>query len=68
MTPMSSVQNPFLMLVQPEVVLAAVQKSEKLGRLNRHLCRPLDRPLIPTVANADAAGSGPSDIDEDDEL
>jgi hypothetical protein len=28
---------------QPEVVLAAIAKSERLGQLNRHLCRPLDR-------------------------
>jgi hypothetical protein len=37
--------NPFLLMVNPEVVLAAVEKSERLGQLNRHLCRPLDRPV-----------------------
>lgn len=36
--------NPFMLLVHPEAVFAAVEKSERLGRLNRHLCRPLDRP------------------------
>ena len=37
--------NPFMLLVHPEAVLAAVEKSERLGQLNRHLCRPLDRPF-----------------------
>jgi hypothetical protein len=38
-------RNPFMLLVHPEAVFAAVEKSELLGRLNRHLCRPLDRPV-----------------------
>lgn len=37
-------QNPFRALIQPEIVLAAVESSEPLSRLNRHQCRPLDRP------------------------
>jgi hypothetical protein len=37
-------RNPFMMLINPEVVLAAIEKSERLGQLNRQLCRPLDRP------------------------
>lgn len=53
MSPMSSVQNPFMLMVQPEVVLAAIQKSEKLGSLNRHLCRPLDRPMAQPAAGPD---------------
>jgi hypothetical protein len=43
MTQPSQVSNPFMLMVQPEVVLAAIEKSERLSRLNRHLCRPLDR-------------------------
>lgn len=39
--------NPFMLLVHPEAVFAAMEKSERLGRLNRHLCRPLDRPVGP---------------------
>ncbi len=38
-------RNPFMLMINPEVVLAAVEKSERLGKLNRHLCRPLDRPV-----------------------
>ena len=40
----ASARNPFMLMINPEVVLAAVEKSERLGQLNRHLCRPLDRP------------------------
>jgi hypothetical protein len=40
----ASVRNPFMLMISPEVVLAAIEKSERLSQLNRHLCRPLDRP------------------------
>ncbi len=40
----ASVRNPFMLMINPEVVLAAVEKSERLSQLNRQLCRPLDRP------------------------
>jgi len=42
-------RNPFMLLVQPEAVLAAIEKSERLEGLNRHLCRPLDRPAPGTA-------------------
>lgn len=45
-----SERNPFMLMINPEVVLAAVQRSERLSQLNRHLCRPLDRPLVPNAA------------------
>jgi hypothetical protein len=37
------VRNPFMLMMHPEVVIAAMEKSERLNQLNRHLCRPLDR-------------------------
>jgi hypothetical protein len=46
----ATARNPFLLMISPEVVLAAVEKSERLGQLNRHLCRPLDRPTPATSA------------------
>lgn len=46
--------NPFMLLLQPEVVLAAIENSEHLSRLNRHLCRPLDRLLPGQVAAEEA--------------
>lgn len=62
MSQQSQVRNPFMLMIQPEVVLAAIERSERLGRLNRHLCRPLDRHQVqdqpaPQEA-ADAADDG----------
>ncbi len=48
-------RNPFMLMINPEVVLAAVERSERLGQLNRHLCRPLDRPAPGQAANAESA-------------
>ena len=55
------VYNPFLLMLNPEIVLAAVEKSERLGQLNRHLCRPLDRP-------APASARVPEGERDDDDL
>jgi len=55
-------RNPFMLMINPEIVLAAIEKSERLGQLNRHLCRPLDR--VP----ADAGGADASIVTEDDEI
>jgi hypothetical protein len=44
MSQQAAVRNPFMLMLNPEVVLAAIEKSERLGQLNRHLCRPLDKP------------------------
>ena len=47
--------NPFVMMTDPETILLAVERSERLNRLSRHVYRPLDRPLIPKVAAKDTA-------------
>ena len=39
--------DPFALMMKPQDILAAVERSERLGRLQRRVCRPLDRPLIP---------------------
>ena len=54
--------NPFMLLVHPEAVFAAMEKSERLGRLNRHLCRPLDRPIGPQAA---PAANGDDEAEDD---
>lgn len=67
MAQQSQVRNPFMLMVQPEVVLAAIENSERLGQLNRHLCRPLDRHQVQgQPAGQDAAASGDRDDDGDD--
>jgi hypothetical protein len=62
MSQTASQRNPFMLMMNPEVVLAAIEKSERLGQLNRHLCRPLDR--IP--ATAVEATEGAADVDSDE--
>ncbi len=62
----SLAQNPFMMMLRPEVVLAAVERSEKLGRLNRRLCHPLDRPAPPGALRADDAGADDTVVPHDD--
>ncbi len=54
MSHQAQARNPFLLMINPEVVLAAVEKSERLGQLNRHLCRPLDRPSPSTTVRTGA--------------
>ncbi len=49
-------RNPFMLMIDPEVVFAAMEKSEHLSQLSRQLCRPLDRP---------APGSAPSSVADD---
>ena len=44
--------NPFMLMVNPEVVLAAMERSDNLGRLNRRMCHPLDQ--IPLLRQDDA--------------
>ena len=51
------VGNPFMLMLNPEVILAAMENSPRLNQLNRHLCRPLDRqmPAIPATSGPDAS-------------
>ena len=44
MSESAATHNPFMLLLNPELILAAIEKSERLSQLNRHLCRPLDKP------------------------
>jgi hypothetical protein len=58
----ASQRNPFMLMMNPEIVLAAIEKSERLGQLNRHLCRPLDR-IPPGAPEAMGDGDGLDDAD-----
>jgi hypothetical protein len=54
--------NPFALMIDPQAVLAQIECSERLERLQRRVCRPLDRPLLGGAADAaDEAGDGGSD-------
>ena len=64
-----AVANPFVMLTAPETILQAVEKSERLNGLERRVCRPLDRPLIPKVGAKDLSDFDHEiDLQADDEI
>ncbi len=57
--------HPFALMMEPEAVVQAMERSDRLQRLQRRVCRPLDKPLIPRTGARvieDAA-----DLDADDE-
>ena len=45
--------DPFAMLISPAEVMTAIERSDRLSRLQRRVYRPLDRPWIPMKASAD---------------
>lgn len=65
MSEQSQVRNPFMLMIEPEVVLAAIENSERLGQLNRHLCRPLDRPMLSSPAAAEVEVDGDDAVNDD---
>jgi len=64
-TQQTMIANPFQLMLNPEAVLAAVERSERLSQLNRHLCRPLDRPVLGGSMRGDDVAAG--DVDGDDD-
>ena len=51
MSQQAQVRNPFMLLVNPGVVLAAIENSAHLNKLNSKLCRPLDGPTSATTVD-----------------
>jgi hypothetical protein len=60
--------NPFTLMMEPEMVLRAMESSDQLGRLRRRKLCPLDKPLIPyskAVMDARAAFDAAIDAEAD---
>jgi hypothetical protein len=38
--------NPFSLMMNPAEVFEALERSSRLDRLQRRVCRPLDKPMI----------------------
>lgn len=61
--------NPFALMINPEEVVQAMERSDRLDRLQRRVCRPLDKPLIAHVPASfedyDAAIDAEPDADLD---
>ncbi len=47
--------NPFSLMMEPELVLQTMERSQQLRGLRRRKLRPLDKPLIPYTEAALAA-------------
>jgi hypothetical protein len=61
--------HPFALLLDPASVFLAVEQSQRLEGLQRRVCRPLDRPLLPvTAGSADAQAEDEVGDDEDQEF
>jgi hypothetical protein len=43
--------NPFVLMLDPESVISAMENSSPLRALRQRVCRPLDKPLIPKTHN-----------------
>jgi len=45
--------NPFVLMLDPEAVISAMETSRNLRGLRQRICRPLDKPLIPKTHSID---------------
>ena len=61
--------NPFSLMMEPELVLQTMERSQQLRGLRRHKLRPLDKPLIPFTKEALASRAAfDAAIDAEDPL
>ena len=65
MQPMPQEFNPFALMLDPQAVFAQIERSERLERLQRRVCRPLDKPLLGTAADDADDGAGEDAADAD---
>jgi hypothetical protein len=62
MTP-TEINSPFALLLHPEVVVKAMEASERLTRLHSRICRPLDRQVVPPHKAEDPVAAFDAAID-----
>lgn len=60
------VSNPFALMMNPDDVLHAMQHSDRLSRLQRRICKPLDKPTIPKTGTEQPAAPDHDFDDEED--
>ena len=65
--------NPFALMLDPQAVIAQIERSERLEGLHRRVCRPLDKPLLGGAGLVDQNGesselsAADADTDTDDQ-
>jgi hypothetical protein len=62
MSTLQPIANPFALLLDPQQVLASIEHSERLDRLHRRVCRPLDKPA--PQSKKPGAAPAPHSFDE----
>jgi hypothetical protein len=67
MNQLDPVANPFALMMDPEAVFRAIERSERLSLLKSRICRPLDKPMLQgaaasTADESDSATDEPGDI------
>jgi hypothetical protein len=60
------VSNPFALMMNPAEVLLAMENSDRLARLHRRICKPLDKPLA--ANSTDDTPGVERDADERDDF
>lgn len=63
MSTLQEIANPFALLLDPQQVLASIEHSDRLERLHRRVCRPLDKPA-PQQKKPGAGAAAPHSFDE----
>ncbi len=64
MQTLPSAINPFALLLNPQAVIAQIEGSERLERLHRRVCRPLDKPMLDGAAAGESSGDSAGDSDD----
>lgn len=62
MTTTEAAANPFVLMLNPQAVFAAIENSDRLARLASRICRPLDR-HSPASTDGEAAEAGDGELD-----
>ncbi|WP_428423914.1 hypothetical protein [Methylibium sp.] len=68
MLPIQIPSNPFALLMDPEAVVQAMERSDRLNRLQRRICRPLDKPMLSPGENAGEAATFDREVEAEPEL
>lgn len=58
MQPLPRDVNPFALMLDPQAVIAQIERSERLECLQRRVCRPLDKPLLGNAGDEAAEDAG----------
>ncbi len=67
MTALNAQTNPFILMMDPQSVLSQIENSERLERLHRRICRPLDKLVLqPGGSTAGAASDFDAGLIDDD--